>query len=125
MDKAVERLSRAIDAGEKVTVYGDYDVDGTTATALLLGVLRRAGAEADFYIPDRASEGYGMNADAMRSIREGGASIVLTVDCGITAREPIAAARALGLDVIVTEDRKSTRLNSSHKPISYTVFCLE
>lgn len=103
MDKAVERLSRAIDAGEKVTVYGDYDVDGTTATALLLGVLRRAGAEADFYIPDRASEGYGMNADAMRSIREGGASIVLTVDCGITAREPIAAARALGLDVIVTD----------------------
>lgn len=103
MDKAVERLSQAIDAGEKVTVYGDYDVDGTTATALLLGVLRRAGAVADFYIPDRASEGYGVNADAMRTIREGGAGVVLTVDCGITAREPIAAAHALGLDVIVTD----------------------
>ena len=103
MDKAVDRLLRAIDAGEKITIYGDYDVDGTTATALLLGVLRRAGAEVDFYIPDRALEGYGMNEPAMRTIRERGASVLLTVDCGITARDPIAAAHAIGLDVIVTD----------------------
>jgi len=103
MDLAVERIHRAIDAGEKMTIYGDYDVDGTTATALLLGVLRRAGGEVDFYIPDRAAEGYGVNADAMRLIRDGGASVVITVDCGITAREPIAVAREIGLDVIVTD----------------------
>jgi single-stranded-DNA-specific exonuclease RecJ len=103
MGLAVERILSAIDSGEKITVYGDYDVDGTTATALLLGVLRRAGAEADFYIPDRAAEGYGVNPEAMRLIREGGASVVITVDCGITAREPIAVAREIGLDVIVTD----------------------
>ncbi|GIX06314.1 MAG: hypothetical protein KatS3mg115_0717 [Candidatus Poribacteria bacterium] len=103
MKQAVQRLARAIDRGERVTIYGDYDVDGTTATALLIEILSDLGAEVDFYIPERESEGYGVNAEAIRKIRERGTALLLTVDCGITAREPLAEAARLGIDVIVTD----------------------
>jgi len=101
---AVERLRRALDQGERIVIYGDYDVDGTTATALLIGVLRRLGGDVHYYIPDRQTEGYGMHVAAMRRIKEEcDPSLLLTVDCGITAREPIAEAHRLGVDVIVTD----------------------
>lgn len=103
MDRAVARISRAVRAGEKIVVYGDYDADGITATCVLLLYLRAAGGNADFYIPDRAGEGYGVHADALKSIRAGGAGLVITVDTGITAAEELSQAAGMGLDAVVTD----------------------
>lgn len=104
MSPAVKRLRRALDEGERIVIYGDYDVDGTSATALLLTVLRKLGGDVHFYIPNRHTEGYGMNTAAMRRIKEElEAAVLLTVDCGITAREPISEAHRLGMDVIVSD----------------------
>ncbi|MGH6946266.1 MAG: single-stranded-DNA-specific exonuclease RecJ [Kiloniellales bacterium] len=103
MAEAVARLLRAVEGGEKIVVFGDYDVDGATSAALLLRFLRAAGVEAGFYIPDREREGYGPNAPALLKLKQQGAGVVVTVDCGITAFEPLAAARAAGLDVIVVD----------------------
>jgi single-stranded-DNA-specific exonuclease len=103
MPAAVARLRAALDSGERIVLYGDYDVDGTTGVALLLGVLRSLGADVDFYIPDRLGEGYGINSAAIHAIRRDGADLLVTLDCGITAREPLAEAHRLGLDVIVTD----------------------
>ncbi len=103
MDAAVARLVRAVQAGEKIVVFGDYDVDGATSSALLLRFFRSVGADIGVYIPDRRKEGYGPNAPALLNIREKGASVVVTVDCGITAFEPLAEARRAGLDTIVID----------------------
>lgn len=103
MDKAVARLVAAIEGGETIAIFGDYDVDGATSSALLCRFLRAAGAEPVVYIPDRMSEGYGPNAPALRALAEAGASVVVTVDCGITAFEPLEAAAEAGLDVIVVD----------------------
>ena len=107
MEKAVARLIQAIDAGERVTVWGDYDVDGATSAALLLRYFRSIGHPIDYYIPDRMKEGYGPNAPALLKLRGDGVAVVITVDSGITGHEPLGAAREAGLDVIVVDHHQA------------------
>jgi single-stranded-DNA-specific exonuclease len=103
MEKAAARLADAIENGERVAVFGDYDVDGATSAALLHRYLAQLGAPPLVYVPDRLKEGYGPNAPALLKLGEQGATVVVTVDCGILAHAPIAAAAAAGLDVIVVD----------------------
>ena len=103
MDRAVQRLMRALHHGERMAIYGDYDVDGVTATALLVTFFRELGIQVPYYIPDRDSEGYGLNAEAMRYLAEQGVRVLITVDCGSTALEEIALANQLGLETIITD----------------------
>ncbi|MBO5858048.1 MAG: single-stranded-DNA-specific exonuclease RecJ [Clostridia bacterium] len=103
MEKACERIKSAIENGEKITVFGDYDADGVTSTALLYSYLSKNGANVDYYIPDRAGEGYGMNIDAVESLKERGTSLIITVDNGISAIEEIEKAKELSIDVVVTD----------------------
>lgn len=103
MDKAVERIRKAIENKEKVVVYGDYDVDGITSTALLVSYLREQGVNVEAYIPDRQNEGYGINKAAVKKISESGATLLISVDTGITAFEETEYARELGCDVIITD----------------------
>lgn len=103
MEKAVERICRAVRAGEKIVVYGDYDADGVTAACSLILYLRAAGANVELYIPDRTAEGYGVHLDALKSIRDSGASLVVTVDTGITAAKELLIAAEAGLDAVVTD----------------------
>lgn len=107
MDTAVARLVTAIEGGETIAVFGDYDVDGATSSALLLRFLRAVGAEPVLYIPDRLKEGYGPNADAMRELAAQGVRVVVTVDCGITAFAPLEAAAEAGLEVIVIDHHEA------------------
>jgi len=100
---AAERIVRAVGADEPIVIYGDYDVDGMTATAILHACIHMIGGRADYYVPHRLEEGYGVNAEAMRKIVDGGAKLVITVDCGISAAEPIAEAAAAGVEVVVTD----------------------
>jgi single-stranded-DNA-specific exonuclease len=103
MDKAVERINNAIEKGEKITIYGDYDVDGITSTALMGSYLRKKGANVESYIPDRQTEGYGVNRGAVEKITENGTRLIITVDTGITASEEFEFAKENGIDVIVTD----------------------
>ncbi len=103
MDKAVKRIEEAIEKGEKITVYGDYDVDGITSTAMTVSYLRKRGADAGAYIPDRQNEGYGVNRGAVEKIIAGGTKLIITVDTGITAGEEVKYAKEHGIDVIVTD----------------------
>ena len=103
MAPAVARLVRAVQAAEPIVVFGDYDVDGATAAALLLRFFAAVGARASVYVPDRMREGYGPNAPALLRLKAEGAAVAVTVDCGATAHEPLAAAAAAGLDVIVVD----------------------
>jgi len=103
MEKSVARIKRAIDSGEKIFVYGDYDVDGVTSTVLLLRVLRRLGGNCDYYLPNRLTEGYGMSETGVRHAAENGAALIITVDCGITACKEAALAQSLGMDIIITD----------------------
>ena len=103
MDRAVARIRAALDAGEHMAVFGDYDVDGITATAILVDYLRRCGAQVSHYIPRRIEDGYGLSADALRTLRGQGITLVITVDCGITGVEEVDFAASLGMDVVVTD----------------------
>ena len=103
MEKAAFRIRQAQEKKEKITIYGDYDVDGITSIAILYKHLREMGIEVDYYVPDRMQEGYGINRDALNKIREGGTSLIITVDTGITAVEESEYAKEIGLDVIVTD----------------------
>ena len=103
MDKAVTRIVQAIERHEKITIYGDYDVDGTTATALLLLGLRKLGAEIDFYIPHRMIDGYGLSLGSLDQLKESGSSLIISVDCGVNALEEIAAINAMGMEIIITD----------------------
>jgi single-stranded-DNA-specific exonuclease len=103
MDRAVERIRRALEAGERIACYGDYDVDGVTSTALLAGFLRAAGGDVVEYVPHRLVEGYGLNAGAVAKLAARGVRLLVTVDCGITSREEVRAASALGLDTVVVD----------------------
>jgi single-stranded-DNA-specific exonuclease len=103
MSPAVDRLVRAIRDGERIVVFGDYDVDGATSAALLLRFFAAVGGQASVYVPDRLREGYGPNAPALLRLKAAGADLVVTVDCGATAHEPLAAAAEAGLDVIVVD----------------------
>ena len=103
MDAAVARLVQAVTTGEAIAIFGDYDVDGATSSALLHRFLRAIGAEPRVYIPDRIAEGYGPNAPALLELHNQGAAVVVTVDCGIASFVPLAAAAEAGLDVIVLD----------------------
>lgn len=103
MDAAVDRLVRAVREGERIVVFGDYDVDGASSAALLLRFFRAVGGNIGVYIPDRRNEGYGPNIAALLKIKAEGAAVVVTVDCGVTAFEPLAEARRAGLDCIVID----------------------
>tara|TARA_R110000782_G_scaffold167129_9_gene259262 strand:- start:5955 stop:7718 length:1764 start_codon:yes stop_codon:yes gene_type:complete len=106
MDAAARRIADAIMAQERVTIYGDYDVDGATSAALLIRLLRELGLEADYYIPDRLMEGYGPSGEALVRLAEGGSSLIVTVDCGAQAFEALSMARTAGVDVIVVDHHK-------------------
>jgi single-stranded-DNA-specific exonuclease len=101
--EAAERLHAAIRQGRRICVYGDYDVDGVTGTALLIQALRLLNAPVDFYVPNRLEEGYGLNSEALRRIAQGGTNVVVTVDCGISSLEEAEEARRLGLELIITD----------------------
>ncbi len=103
VDVAVDRILYARRQGQKVIVYGDYDVDGVTATALLLEVLKRLDIAVESYIPNRFDEGYGLNIEALREIKAGGADLVISVDCGIRSLDEAEFARSIGLDLIITD----------------------
>lgn len=103
MDKAARRLRRAIDRREQICVFGDYDVDGITATCLLTDFLRRQGAHVVSYIPARLEEGYGLNEMALHSLREQNVQLIVTVDCGITANDEATLCRALGMELVITD----------------------
>ena len=103
MDKAAERIAQAIMVGERIALFADYDVDGATSSALLLRFLRAVGSDAILYVPDRILEGYGPNAAAFGKLAEQGAKLVITLDCGISAHEPLVAARDAGLEVVVVD----------------------
>src|SRR5687768_8461878 len=106
MREAVDRIRAAIAAGTRICVHGDYDVDGICATALAVLVLRELGADVVWHLPSRFEEGYGVASETLAKLAEDGIGLVLTVDCGITAVEEVAEAKALGLEVIVTDHHR-------------------
>ena len=101
--EAVERAAAAVENGEQIAVYGDYDVDGIASTAILVEALREGGADCGWFVPHREADGYGVHADALERLGDEGARLIITADCGITARAPIAAARERGIDVVVLD----------------------
>ena len=103
MKKAVDRIIKAINEQEKVTIYGDYDVDGITSITVLKSFLQDRGLEVETYIPNRINEGYGLNKQAICKIVEQGCQLMITVDCGISAIEEIKYANSLGIETIVTD----------------------
>lgn len=119
MEQAVARLEQALDGSEPIVVYGDYDVDGVTATALLTQVLQRYGAEVTSYIPHRFDEGYGLNIEAIENLAQQGAKLVVTVDCGIRSPREAERARELGVDLIITDHHHP----SEEIPVATAVIC--
>jgi single-stranded-DNA-specific exonuclease len=113
MDRAVIRIQKALSDREKITVYGDYDVDGVTGASLLYLALKRLGACVECYLPDRIAEGYGLNPRAVERIKASGTGLVITVDCGISAAGEARLARSLGLDLIITDHHEINGLSSS------------
>ena len=103
MEQAVARLVRARQQQEQVCIYGDYDVDGVTATALLVSGMSALGLRAGYHIPHRMDDGYGLNSKALQAIRARGATLCVSVDCGVTALEEALACRSIGLDLIITD----------------------
>ena len=105
LEMAATRLVAAVRSGESIAIYGDYDVDGITASAIVYHTVKVVSPESDIriYIPHRIDEGYGLNGDALRHLRAGGVDLVISVDCGITAIEPARVARSIGLDLIITD----------------------
>lgn len=109
IEPAVARLAKALREREKICVYGDYDVDGVTSTALLVSMLRRMGGEVDFYVPQRLVEGYGLNVEAMHKLAARGVRLVVSADCGVTAVAEVDAAARLGLDVVVIDHHTASQ----------------
>lgn len=103
MDAGIRRIEKAVTAGEKITVYGDYDVDGVTAVCTLYLYLKSQGALVDYYIPNRSGEGYGVSASAIDSIKADGSTLIITVDTGITAIDEVEYAKSIGVDFIITD----------------------
>lgn len=103
MDKAVARINKAVENGEKICIYGDYDADGVTATALLFQYLETIGADVSFYIPSRADEGYGLNMEAVSVLAENKVELLITVDNGVSAYDEVEFANSLGIDVVITD----------------------
>ncbi len=103
MGEAIARIKTAVDGGEKITVYGDYDVDGVTAVCTLYLYLKSLGADVSYYIPNRNGEGYGVSCSAIDAIKDSGTTLIITVDTGITAREEVEYAKSIGVDFIITD----------------------
>ena len=103
MMKGVQRIKAALDANEKITVYGDYDVDGVTSVCTLYLYLKSLGANVEYYIPNRSGEGYGVSVGAIDSIKESGTKLIITVDTGITANEEVSYAKSIGVDFLITD----------------------
>ena len=106
IDKASKRIEKAIKEKEKICIYGDYDADGVTSTAMLYTYLRKRGANVFYYIPDRTNEGYGLNIDAINKIHEKGTKLIVTVDNGISAVNEVDYAKKLDMDVVITDHHK-------------------
>jgi single-stranded-DNA-specific exonuclease len=119
LDKACDRIFKAVQNHEKVLVWGDYDVDGTTGTVLLRSVFKMIGLESGYHIPNRFTEGYGVNRPALEQAKQDGYSLVITVDCGIRSFEPLEWAHENGLDVIVTDHHLSDEVNGN--PPAYAI----
>jgi single-stranded-DNA-specific exonuclease len=103
IDAAVETIRAHVGRGERITIHGDYDVDGVCSTAILVRALRKLGGDVDWYLPDRASDGYGLNASTVERLAARGTRLLVTVDCAITAVAEVAAAKGLGMEVVVTD----------------------
>lgn len=103
MDKATDRVCKAIATGETIWVHGDYDVDGTASTAMMLLFLREIGGDVQYFVPDRQGEGYGLSHQSIGKAKEAGATLLIAVDCGITSVEPVEYARSLGIDTIICD----------------------
>ena len=103
MEQAADRIFKAVRSNEKICIYGDYDVDGITSTAVMIKTLRKLGADGVYYIPNRLEEGYGMNLNSIDRIKEMGVSLIVTVDCGIKSCEEVDYAKELGIDIIITD----------------------
>jgi len=117
MEKAVDRIEKAVESKETIGIFGDYDADGVTATAILVRALRRRGVDPVVYLPDRMKEGYGMKEQSIRSLAGKGVTLLLTVDTGIAAHKEIALATELGIDTIVTDHHKP----QGGRPAAYAV----
>ena len=129
MDKAVARIRQAVEGFEKITVYGDYDADGVTATAMLFSYLQAMGADVSYYIPQREGEGYGMNRGAVEALHRQGVGLVVTVDNGISSIEEVGLARELGIDVVVTDHHRpheelpqAAAVVDAHRPDDHSPF---
>lgn len=109
MDKAVERINAAIESGERIAVYGDYDADGVTSTALMYRFLEMNGCDVISYIPDRNSEGYGLNKEAIKKLKDEGVELIITVDNGISAFEEAEYIAELGMDLVITDHHKASQ----------------
>src|SRR5258706_2411632 len=103
MEPAVERIIAAIKCGEQIAIWGDYDVDGTSGASVLVSFLREVGAKPLYHVPHRIEEGYGLNTDGLRKLKDCGVDLVVTVDCGISNAQKVAAARDFGLDIVVVD----------------------
>src|SRR3954453_14483774 len=124
IDEAIAVVRRHVEAGTKITVHGDYDVDGVCSTAILVRALRSLGAEADWYLPSRLEDGYGLNARTVERVAPNGTGLLITADCAIPAVDEVAAARAAGMDVVVT-DHHSPRADGRlpDAPIVHPALC--
>ena len=124
IERAIEPILRNAKSGERITIHGDYDVDGVCSTAVLVRSLRRIGANVDWYLPDRASDGYGLNPKTVQRLAERGTRLLVTVDCAITAVEEVAQALALGMEVVVT-DHHAPRADGTlpDAPIVHPAIC--
>ena len=123
MMKGVQRIKKALDEKEKITVYGDYDVDGVTSVCTLYLYLKSLGANVEYYIPNRTGEGYGVSVSAIDSIKEGGTNLIITVDTGITANEEVTYAKSIGVDFLITDHHEcrsdlpeATAVINPHRP---------
>src|SRR5690242_3558067 len=112
--RAAERINQAIRSRERIVIYGDYDVDGITATAILWHAITLLGGDVHYYIPKRLEEGYGLNAEALRQLAEQGAKLIVSVDCGITAIEEVKAIAGRGVELIIT-DHHEWRESDQHQ----------
>ncbi|HJO66624.1 MAG TPA: DHH family phosphoesterase, partial [Sphingomonas sanguinis] len=119
MDRAATRLADAVIAGEAVAIFGDYDVDGATSAALMVRLLRDLGLNPRPYIPDRMTEGYGPTESALLRLQAEGANLIVTVDCGAQAFEPLAAAQGAGIEILVVDHHKcATELPRAHAVVN-------
>ena len=109
MEKAAERIAQAVMNHESICIYGDYDVDGVTATALMYIFLMQCGANVSYYIPNRLEEGYGLNKDAITEIHQRGTNLIITVDCGISAIDEVLLSKELGMDIIITDHHQPSK----------------